>query len=177
MSTKKSFCKSVRHISLLAALALLGSGQALADEGGKAGCRIEWSKLNLTAQQSQQIDQLDQQWQQDFRSLKPLIDEAQRKKQRLLESHNADPLEIMRLQASIDQWKQQLNQAATANYLKKRQILNESQQHQLEQMLREKFEAKQRELHPGINTEPLPSRMQGLIQRVKNIWAPASNSP
>jgi len=131
-------------------------------------CCVDWSKLNLSAQQNQQVQQLEAQWQQDYSQIKPAIAEEQRKLQRLLESHNADPVELMAVQQSLQRKKDQLNQAATANYLRKRQVLNENQQHQLEQMIRQRIAEKQKEMHPNVQSNEMPNRLQDLMQRVLN---------
>lgn len=135
---------------------------ALADES----CCVDWSKLNLSPQQNQQVQQLESQWQQDYSQIKPSIAEEQRKLQRLLESHNADPVELMAVQQSLTRKKDQLNQAATANYLRKRQVLNENQQHQLEQMIRQRISQKQKEMHPNAGSNEMPGRLQDLMQKV-----------
>lgn len=129
-------------------------------------CCVDWSKLNLSPQQTQQVQQLETQWQQDYSQIKPAIADEQRKLQRLLESHNADPVELMAVQQSLTRKKEQLNQAATANYLRKRQVLNENQQHQLEQMIRQRIIAKQKEMHPNMQSNDMPGRLQNLMQRV-----------
>ena len=131
-------------------------------------CCVDWSKLNLSAQQNQQVQQLEAQWQQDYSQIKPAIAEEQRKLQRLLESHNADPVELMAVQQSLQRKKDQLNQAATANYLRKRQVLNENQQHQLEQMIRQRIAEKQKDIHPNVQSNEMPNRLQDLMQRVLN---------
>lgn len=131
-------------------------------------CCVDWSKLNLSAQQNQQVQQLESQWQQDYGQIKPAIAEEQRKLQRLLESHNADPVELMAVQQSLQRKKDQLNQAATANYLRKRQVLNENQQHQLEQMIRQRIAEKQKEMHPNVQSNEMPNRLQDLMQKVLN---------
>ncbi|MCC6978345.1 MAG: hypothetical protein IT343_08490 [Candidatus Melainabacteria bacterium] len=131
-------------------------------------CCVDWSKLNLSAQQNQQVQQLEAQWQQDYSQIKPAIAEEQRKLQRLLESHNADPVELMAVQQSLQRKKDQLNQAATANYLRKRQVLNENQQHQLEQMIRQRIAEKQKDMHPNVQSNEMPNRLQDLMQRVLN---------
>lgn len=111
---------------------------------------------------------MEAQWQQDYSQIKPAIAEEQRKLQRLLESHNADPVELMAVQQSLQRKKDQLNQAATANYLRKRQVLNENQQHQLEQMIRQRIAEKQKEMHPNVQSNEMPNRLQDLMQRVLN---------
>lgn len=138
-------------------------------------CMIDWKQLNLNADQSKQIQVYESQWTQDYNQIKPVITEEQRKLQRMLESHNPDAIEVMALQQSIARKKEQLNQAATANYLKKRQVLTEHQQHQLEQMIRQRIQEKQKEMHPGAQTEVVPDRIQDIMQKVRNIWPSKGN--
>jgi len=134
---------------------VIGIQSALVMPAFAEDCCVDWSKLNLSAQQNQQIQQLESQWQQDYNQIKPSI-----------ETHNADPVELMAVQQSITRKKDQLNAAATANYLRKRQVLNENQQHQLNQMIQARIAAKQQEMHPGAQTDTMPGRLQGLMQRV-----------
>ena len=96
---------------------------------------INWQRLNLTPSQCQQIQQLESQWNHDFMEIQPSIIEDQRKLTRLLSDPKSDPLEIMALQQSIARQKEHLRAAATANYLRKRQLLNDGQQHGLEDMI------------------------------------------
>ncbi len=145
---------------------VIGIQSALVMPAFAEDCCVDWSKLNLSAQQNQQIQQLESQWQQDYNQIKPSIQDEQHKLQRLLETHNADPVELMAVQQSITRKKDQLNAAATANYLRKRQVLNENQQHQLNQMIQARIAAKQQEMHPGAQTDTMPGRLQGLMQRV-----------
>lgn len=170
MSINDSFRRLPVFIAITAALSMNAMAQAQ-----ERTCMIDWKALSLTPQQSQSIQQLDSQWKQDYQLLKPLIQEEQRKLQRLLETHNSDSLEVMALQGSIAKNKEKLAAAATANYLKKRQILNEHQQHQLEQMMRQKRQERQKELHPGATTEVVPDRIQDIMQKVKHIWPSGGN--
>ena len=139
-----------------------------ADEGGH--CHIDWSKLNLSAQQSQQIQQLQQDWERQYNEIKPGISDDQRKLTRLLADHTSDPVEIMALQQSIARKKEALNAAATANYLKKRQLLNDNQQHSLELMIKQVVAEHQRMMNPGQQIEVMPDRIQDIMQRMRQIW-------
>ncbi|HEY9715271.1 MAG TPA: hypothetical protein V6C72_17500, partial [Chroococcales cyanobacterium] len=106
----------------------------------------------------------------DYNELKPAIIDDQSRLQRLLADHNSDPVEIMALQQTIARKKEQLNGIATANYLKKRQVLNDNQQASLELMVRQAVVQRQHSANPGSQTEVMPDRVQDLIQRVRNIW-------
>jgi hypothetical protein len=131
---------------------------------------IDWNRLNLTPVQNQQIQSLEGEWAHDYNNMKPTILDEQHKLTKLLADHNADTVEIMSVQQSIARKKEQLNSLATANYLKKRQILNETQQYNLEQMIRQTVANRQRALNPSSQTEVMPDRVQNLMQRVRNIW-------
>lgn len=138
-------------------------------------CKIDWTKLNLNPQQNQHIQQLEGQWSKDYNTIKPAIVEDQRKLTKMLEVHDSDPVEIMALQQSIARKKEQLNQLATTNYLQKRKVLNETQQHSLEQMIRQAVAERQRQINPGAQTEVVPDRIQNLMQKVRNIWPSQGN--
>lgn len=164
-SNRYMMFKSTTSISVVACFLL---GQAVrADEGH---CCIDWNKLNLTPTQSQQIHGLEAQWNQSYSEIKPSILEDQAKLQRLLADHTSDPVEIMALQQTIARKKEQLNALATANYLKKRQLLNDNQQEHLEFMVRQVVASRQRGMSPASQTEVMPDRVQDLIQKVRNIW-------
>jgi len=152
-------------------LALLLSSElftaALADD---VHCAINWKRLGLSAQQSQQIQYLETQWNTEYMEIQPGIVEDQRKLTRLLADPKSDSLEIMALQQSIARKREQLRSAATANYLRKRQILSEGQQHALEDMIREAIAERQHVTIPGSQADVAPDRIQSLIERVRNIW-------
>lgn len=113
---------------------------------GAPGMRrcIEWQRLNLNQQQMQTIGSLDSDWNQKYQHLQPQIAGLQRKLERLLPDPNSDPLEIMATQQTIARLKEQLRNDATTNYLRKRATLNGDQQHQLEAMLQQMVQERQR---------------------------------
>jgi Spy/CpxP family protein refolding chaperone len=149
---------------------MVSSAPANADD--LAGhCCVDWNKLNLTQTQSQQIDQLNGQWSKDYNEIKPVISDDQQKLQKLLADHNSDPVEVMALQQQIARKREQLNGLATANYLRKRQVLNENQQFNLEQMIKAMVAKRQAQLHPNQHTETVVTdRIQNLMNRARNIW-------
>lgn len=140
---------------------------AFADE---VHCAVDWRRLQLSAEQNQQVQVLEAEWNQQYMEVQPSIVEEQRKLTRLLSDAKSDPLEIMSLQQSIARKREQLRAAATTNYLKKRQILNGAQQRTLEDMIRQIIAERQRMANPGSQTDVMPDRIQSLMQRVRNIW-------
>lgn len=105
---------------------------------------IDWTRLNLNQQQSQSITQLDSEWRAKYQQLQPQILQKQKKLQELLADSKSDPLEIMSTQQSIARMRENLRNEATTNYLRKRAILTETQQHQLEAMLQQMVMERQR---------------------------------
>ncbi len=131
------------------------------------GPSIDWNKLGLNDDQSKQIQSIEGSWEHEYGNLKPGLVEDQHKLARLLSAHNSDSVEIMALQSSIAQRREQLNALAVANYLKKKQVLSDSQQHTLELMMKQAIADRQRD---ASGNEEMPGRIQGLMQRVRNIW-------
>lgn len=146
-----------RNLIVCAAVALMSTNlSALAQEHPIHKC-VEWKKLNLKPQQAQQINQLESEWHTKYATTAPKIADLQKKLERLLSNAKSDPLEIMSTQQTIARLKDQLRNEATTNYLRKRALLNETQQHQLEGMLQQMVVERQRgsaasqaEQTPGI---------------------------
>lgn len=136
---------------------------------GSTSCNVDWSKLNLTAQQNSQIQSLEQQWYKDFNDLSPQIRDEQNKLQKLLSDHNTDGVQVMALQQSIARRKEQLSNAAMQNYLNKRKVLDEKQQKQLEDMMRVLINNRKAQMYPGSQTEVMPDKIQSLMRRVREI--------
>lgn len=157
----------VQAFNLVCALGAICIQPAGADE---LRMGINWQRLNLSPQQSQQIQTLEAQWNHDYMEIQPAIIDEQHKLTRLLSDPKSDPLEIMALQQSIARKKEQLRAAATANYLRKRQLLTDGQQHGLEDMIHQAVAERQRAANPGAQTDVMPDHIQYLIQRVRNIW-------
>ncbi len=155
------------NLLLVSACIIGGSQPSLADEDG---CRIDWTHLELTPTQTQQIRTLEAQWNQEYMQVQPSVIDDQRRLSRLLSDPRSDPLEVMALQQSIARKKEHLRASATASYLRKRQVLNDGQRQALEDMIRQAVAQRQRVLSPGSQTEVMPDRIQNLMQRVRNIW-------
>jgi hypothetical protein len=142
----------------------------LADEEA-THCCVDWNRLNLTPTQNNQIEQLNAEWTKDYNEIKPVIVEDKQKLQKMLSDHNSDPVEVMALQQQITHKREQLTGLATANYLKKRQVLNENQQFNLEQMIKDMVRRKQSAQYSAQHQEnAVPDRIQSLMTRVRTAW-------
>lgn len=153
---------------LAAALATLLSGNlpAFAQDPIQNKC-VEWKKLNLNAQQTQQISQLDNDWQAKYSRMQPQITDLQKKLEQLLPNPKSDPLEIMSTQQTLARYRESLRNEATTNYLRKRALLNETQQHQVEGMVQQMVLDRQRANSP-VQTEQSPGLMN-IVNKIK--WA------
>ncbi|MFA6212137.1 MAG: hypothetical protein WCT03_03590 [Candidatus Obscuribacterales bacterium] len=143
--------------------------ESMAQEAQATSCNVDWTKLNLSPQQSAQIQTLEQQWYKDFNELSPQIRDEQSKLQKLLSDHNADPIQVMALQQSIARRREQLSNAAMQNYLNKRKVLDEKQQKQLEDMMRVLISNRKAQMYPGSQTEVMPDKIQNLMRKVREI--------
>lgn len=163
------------HLAMFSvfSMAVISQGNVSAFADGER-C-VDWTKLNLSPSQKTQIEGLEGQWNKDYNELKPVIQDEQHHLTRLLADHTSDPVEIMSVQQSIARKKEQLNGLATANYLKKRAVLNDNQQYSLELMVRNAVALRQRANSPGGQTEVMPDHIQSLMQRVRNIWPSQGN--
>jgi hypothetical protein len=103
-----------------------------------------YDKLRLDPNQANQIQSLDQDWRSHYSQLGPRLKGAQNKLMQLLAMPKSDPLEITSQQQRVNQLKEQLSEQATANYLKKRRLLNMDQRKQLEGYLRRMVAERQR---------------------------------
>lgn len=167
---RKQLSMKINNSAYWAYALVLGAGSWQPAGADELRAGINWQRLNLTPQQSQQIQALEAEWNHDYMQIQPAIIEEQRKLTRLLSDPKSDPLEIMALQQSIARKKEQLRAAATANYLHKRQLLNDGQQHGLEDMIHQAVAERQRLVNPGAQTDVMPDHIQYLIQRVRTIW-------
>jgi len=134
-------------------------------------CCVDWSKLNLSPAQSVQIQTLEADWTKSYNDIRPEIVDDQQKLTKMLADHNSDPVEVMALQQTIARKKSQLNGLATANYLRKRQVLTETQQYSLEQQIKDVVRRRQNAMYPGTQTDAVVTdHIQNLMTRVRNIW-------
>ena len=170
MTNSKEVFLKIRLAAKMCGVVLIMQGcncalPAVAD--GK--CPIDWSKLNLTPAQKQQIDQIEAQWQHELMEIKPAIVEDQQKLTKKL-GENCDQLEVIALQESIQRKQNQLRQVAMMTVLKKKLVLNEIQKRNMEAMMNQAILARQREMNPGSETRVMPDGVQDLIQRVRNVF-------
>src|ERR1035437_4977687 len=128
-----------KYVLIASALAVLlsGAAPAFADDLKNAPCCADWKKLNLSQQQSQQVQVLERQWNSKYSHLQPQIVFEQKELVNFLGNPKSDPLEIMETQQTITRLKEQLRNEATSNYLRKRAVLTATQEHQLEGMLQQ----------------------------------------
>ena len=130
---------------------------------------VDWKRLNLTAQQTQQIDQLTQEWNSKYMRIQPQIISLQRKIKTRFADPNSDPLEIMATQQSLARLQEELRNEAMANYLRKRSLLTEVQQRQLETMMQQMVAERQQRCMPQSNQPDEQNGFMSIIHKVR--WA------
>jgi Spy/CpxP family protein refolding chaperone len=171
MNTHKKTINTAVTVAVSAAIgmaqAALAEPQGGCNEEGGRHCCVDWNRLNLTGQQSEQIEALKQDWTLKYNHLQPQIVEQQQKLVKLLADPKADPLDIMATQQSIARMKEQLRNEATTNYLRKRAVLSEIQRRQLEANMQQLVAERQRGQQL---VQPQPGQggfMDNLIRSVK----------
>lgn len=157
----------VNAITVALSVSVFSAAAAFAEEDGK--CCVDWKKLNLSAPQSQQIQTLEQDWNAKYMKMQPEILEQQRKLAKLLMDPKSDPLEIMSTNQRIAHLKEHLRNEATTNYLKKRAILNQDQQHNLETMMQQMIATRQQS---AAGTAPQQEEQGGFMDIIHKVrWA------
>src|SRR5277367_2442799 len=151
-----SCCSSVSVILL--------SLPALADGGH---CKFHWERLNLNAQQTQQIQALEQQWEHTHDELAPAIADEQQLMMKKLGQH-CDQLEIISLHNSIDTKQRQLRSAAFMTLLKKKAVLNEDQRRSFEDMWHAEIVKRQQE-NNQVPRDGTPDGIQDLWNRANHV--------
>lgn len=140
---------------------------ALPSSADEPEAGINWTRLNLTAAQQQQIQQLETEWSAKYLRLQPQIVEGKKKLQKLFADPKADPLEIMNTQQGVMRLQEELRTAATSNHLKKRAVLTVAQRRQYEMMLQTMLVERQRgNLGPATDGQ---SGLMNMIQKAR--WA------
>ena len=169
--TSMCLCVGATLAATVVLPAVADDDQSGGSGGHHHGCCVDWSKLNLTPTQSMQIQTLENEWTKTYNDIRPEIVDEQQRLTKMLADHNSDPVEVMALQQSVARKKAQLNGLATANYLKKRQVLTEAQQYSLEQQIKEVVRRRQNQLYPGTQSDAVVTdHIQNLMNRVRNIW-------
>jgi hypothetical protein len=130
-------------------------------------CKIHWEKLNLSPQQSQQIQALEQQWKHTYDELAPVIADEQQLLTKKLGQH-CDQLEIITLHNSIDTKQRQLRNMAMMTVLKKKAVLNEDQRRSLEDMWHQEIVKHQQE-NNQLPKDGTPEGIQDLWNRANHV--------
>lgn len=159
-------------------IVIAGNAAAVADEGvapggcsghGKTAC-VDWKRLNLNNQQSQQIDHLQEEWNAKYQRLQPQILTLQTRLRTKFADPSADPLEIMATQQTLARLQEELRNEAMANYLRKRAILSMQQQRQLEGMVHQMVVERQQRMMP--QTSQADEQNAGLMNIMHKVqWA------
>jgi len=153
-------------VALIAALCLSVSAAMAQDD--RVLC--DWNKLGLSDSQLKQVQQVETNWEEKYAELMPALVDDQKHLSKLLAERDSDPIELMAVQASVARRREQLNALALAAYLKKREVLDENQKHALELMMKRAIAERQRTDASAYTNEEMPDHIQGLMQRVRNIW-------
>ena len=167
MSNKSLF---LQLAALIASLSLFSAASPVAAYAPTDRPICDWTKLNLNEDQNKQIQEIEAGWNQKYRELMPSLSEDQQRLSKLLEDHNSDPVEIMTVQTSVARKREQLNEIALATYLRKKALLDENQKHVLELMTKRAIAERHRSDATASVNEEMPDHIQGLMQRVRNIW-------
>lgn len=118
------------------AIIFLGAGMLLYTSPALANSdKFDWGTLNLSSEQSQQINQAEAEWKTTASEVIPQIQHDRAELLNLLNSPGGDQKKMMELQDRISSNKTKLQNAAMQSYLKKREHLNVDQQQQLQQMI------------------------------------------
>lgn len=136
-------------------------------------CRIDYTRLDLTSDQSNKIQALDRDFQEKYQQIKPAIVENQQKVKRLMASPQSDATEIMMVQQKIDDLQGELRRFAAQILIKKKDCLNPTQKERLEQMIKEEL-IKRGQDKGGVQANQVPQRWQKLIRGVEGIFNPDS---
>jgi Spy/CpxP family protein refolding chaperone len=130
----------------------------------------DWAKLGLTEAQRKQIQAIETEWEQQYSQLMPSLTDDQRRLAKLLEEHNSNPVEVMAAESSIARKREELDALALANFLKKKELLDDNQKHNLELMIKHAIAERHRSDATSAVNEEMPDHLQGLMQRVRKIW-------
>jgi len=169
-SVSKGVVSAALSIAAGMAMDISQSNPCLAQDSATGQFCIDWNKLNLTSAQSTQLKTLEQQWFRESSEIIPQIRDDQSKLQKAIADHNADPVQVMTLQQAVARRKEQLNSLAMQNFLAKKKVLDEGQKKQLEDMVRVVVANRKNQMYPGSQTEVMPDKIQGLMEKVRNIW-------
>lgn len=128
------FKSMLPRLSLLLFITLVLSGwlQAMA----KAEyVQVNWESLDLSSQQRNHLNSLDQTWKSLVTELVPRIQANEKKLKNMMNCTSPDEDEIMRVQQSIHEDKLKLKMQATQIFLDKRKVLTKEQQEKLRKIM------------------------------------------
>lgn len=137
-------------------------------------CNIDYSKLNLSQEQTVKIQQCDQEWFQEYQQTQPEIQGLQQKFKRLLGSAKPDATEIMLVQQQIEAKKSKLKLKATQVYLKKQQVLDENQKKAFDGQIQNEL-VKRRQQGTGIDTNVQQVRWKKIWNNMQNVFNQATD--
>ncbi|HEY9789783.1 MAG TPA: hypothetical protein V6D22_05255 [Candidatus Obscuribacterales bacterium] len=162
---------SVRNKSVLALIILVyGVPAGAQDIPMHRHHGVDWQRLNLSPQQSQQIQVLQSDWQGHYTDEMPQIHRQQQHLNELFRNPQSDPLEIVSTQQSLMRLQEQLRNEAMANYLHKRALLSGGQQRLLEvQMHQMVVERQQHHMVPVNQSNDENGGIMTIMQKVR--WA------
>lgn len=163
-----AFCLGISNISLASIPAYAADPQQPCGH-----CRIDYTRLDLSADQNNKIQGLDREFQDKYQQIKPAIVENQQKVKKLMASPQSDATEIMMVQQKIDDLQGELRRFAAQILIKKKECLNPTQKERLEQMIKEEL-IKRGQDKGGVQANPVPQRWQKLIRGVEGIFNPDS---
>jgi Spy/CpxP family protein refolding chaperone len=170
MTVSKGVVSAALSVAAGVAMDVSQSNPCLAQDSTTSSCSVDWNKLNLSAAQTAQIKELDQEWYRESGELKRQIRDEQIKLQHALSDHTSDGMQVISYQQTVEGRKGELRILATRIYLAKKKVLNEDQKRQLEDMMRAAVQNRKSQMFPGSQTEVMPDKIQSLMQRVRGIW-------
>ena len=100
--------------------------------------KVNWESLNLSPDQTKNINQYEYEWENTYTQVAPEIDHDKQDLMRELGAPNPDHGRVMQLQNRISQNKQRLQNTSMSVYLKKKQQLNDDQKDKLKRMMFER---------------------------------------
>lgn len=122
------------HLSALVLFYVILScwSQAIAKQEYKA---VNWDSLDLSNQQRDSLNDLDEQWQSSLSEMAPRIQANERKLKLLMRSPKPNESDILKLQQQILEDKAKLKLEATQIFSLKRKLLKKEQEQKLIQMM------------------------------------------
>ncbi|MDH4378931.1 MAG: Spy/CpxP family protein refolding chaperone [Vampirovibrionales bacterium] len=108
---------------------------------GLLGVNVGWAnsalfyELDLTPQQTQSMQKLDDQWQGSYSQLQPQIEQDQTTLKRLIQAPSANSEQVMHVQNRLQRNRDALHQSATRIFMEKKERLTPEQRQRLHKMM------------------------------------------